>query len=148
MKICELTDQEVDDDYTDAVASYGWEVYIPVTQKTKNDQKKEDAIEVIEFKKESQSAAKMDLYIIATNLNICFPIMPRKFTIWRVFTIGNDEEHPVFAMAFNTDIIGIDHIGLIFFDKAVKFVYLYFETNEYLLCLFQQFSTCVCWWSK
>ena len=41
MKICQLTDQEVDNDYKDAVSSYDWAVYILVMQITKNDQKRE-----------------------------------------------------------------------------------------------------------
>lgn len=75
MKICQLTDPEVDNDYKDAVSSYDWEVYIPVTQITKNDQKKRDTIEVIESKEKLQSAMKMDIYINVTNLSICFWII-------------------------------------------------------------------------
>ena len=66
MKIGQLTDQEVDNDYKDAIAGNGWEVYIPVTEITINDQKKEERI------KKFQSAEKINLYIDATNLTVCF----------------------------------------------------------------------------
>ena len=128
MKICQLTDQEVDDDYKDSIASKGWEVYIPVTQMTKNDQRKEDRIEVIEFKKESESAEKMDLYINTTNLSICFWIMPR---YGRAFTLVNNKNHTVFGMFFDTDGGGTDYITLILSGTAENYFFLHFEMNEY-----------------
>ena len=128
MKICQLTDQEVDNDYKDAFISNGWEVYIPATEIRKNDKKKKDTIEVIEFKKELKSAEKMHLHINATNLSVCFWIMPR---YGRPFTMLNDKNQWVFTMFFDTDDIGPDYFVLEFFGKVTKYVNLDFQINEY-----------------
>ena len=151
MKICQLTDQEVDNDYKDAVSSYDWEVYIPVTQITKNDQKKRDAIEVIESKEKLQSSMKMDIYINVTNLSICFWIICLcMLSICLCLIIlakcsirQNVKGHAVFGICLHIDSNGRYFIDSVFSGTRAKRMNVNFETNEYYhVCFvfFQQFS--------